>query len=440
MKFQSFVTFAFALAASLLLASCGGGGATGNPNQFGPVSIAPVVGTFYAGMPSTFTLSGGRRPYSVTSSEPGILPVPPVVDAFNFDVIPNNPGVVDSGLAVGDLPVRTVNVTIRDATGSAATATIKVAQNFLTGYGLRFTASTCPLPSGATAVTPCAGGDTAIQLAATFDGSRHGNEAFRLEVVRGQFAFYTPNSSTSIISINYTTTSDHEGKITAVIRVPAGVPPQIAIIRVVHIASGSSTEQLFTIVGSSATPLVLTAIPATFSFTGVDSTVCGTGSGDFFVFDGAPPYAAVSSNSAVQVTPTSSSTQPGRFTITVGSTQACPTAAPVIVTDSQGNRVVVTVTSTRGPVAAPPPAMSVAPNSITLVCNSSGSVSVVGGSGSYSVTSSHPRVNATVSGRTITITRVNGDGVIVYPTTASISVTDGATAQVVDTTVPANCP
>ena len=440
MKFQSFVTFAFALAASLLLASCGGGGATGNPSLNGALKIAPETGTFYAGMPSTFTLSGGRKPYAITSSEPGILPVPPIVDAFSFDVIPNNPGVVDIGLAVGALPVRTVVITIRDTTGGAASATIKVAQNFLTGYRLVFVASTCPAPAGSTTVTPCAGGDTAVQLAATFNGSLHGNEAFRLEVVRGQFAFYTPNSSTGIISQNYTTTSDHEGKITAVFRVPAGVPPQIAIVRVVHVDSGSSTEQLFTIVGSTAAPLVLTAIPATFSFTGVDSTGCGTGSGDFFVFDGVPPYGAVTSNSAVQVTPTSSGAQPGRFTVSIGSTQACPNAAPVIVTDSQGNRVTVTVTSTRGPAAAPPPALTVAPTTITLVCNSSGSVSVVGGSGSYSVTSSHPRVNATVSGKTVTITRVNGDGLTFYPASASISVTDGSSVQVVTATVPATCP
>ena len=441
MKFQTFVNFAFALTASLLLAACGGGGASGNPNQGGPISASPENGTFYAGMPSTITVSGGRKPYAITSSEPGILPVPPIVDANSFEVVPNNPGVVDTGLAADALPVRSVVVSVRDTTGIIVNITIKVAQNFLTGYRLAFVASTCPAPATAGAsISPCAGGDTALHLNATTNGSLHGNEAFRLEVVRGQFAFYTPDSSTTVISNSITVISDHEGKITAVIRVPAGVPPQIAIVRVVHIGTGSSQEQVFTISGSSSTPLVLTAIPALFTFTGTDSTVCGTGSGDFFVFDGAPPYSAVSSNSAVQVTPASSGTQPGRFTITVGSTQACATAAPVIVTDSLGNRVTVSVTSVRGPAAAAPPALAVAPNTITLVCNSSGSVSVVGGSGSYSVTSSHPRVNATVSGRTITITRVNGDGVIVYPVTASISVTDGATAQVVTATVPANCP
>jgi hypothetical protein len=141
------------------------------------------------------------------------------------------------------------------------------------------------------------------------------------------------------------------------------------------------------------------------------------------------------------VTPATSPSQPGRFTVTVASTQACPTAAPVIVTDSLGNRVTVAVTSNRGPAAAPPPALAVAPNTITLACGTSGSVSVVGGTGNYSVNSSHPRVNASVAGHTITITRLSGDPpASVFPTTASISVTDGSSAQVVTATVPAFCP
>ncbi|MEP7069238.1 MAG: hypothetical protein ABI789_08360 [Usitatibacter sp.] len=404
------------------------------------LDVAPANGTFYAGVPATISVTGGHSPYLIASSEPGILPVPSRVEG-SFEVVPNNPGVVDIGLAPGALPIRSVNVTVRDSLGAVVTIAIKVAQNFLTGYRLVFVTSTCAAAAGATSVTPCAGGDTAVQLAAVSNGSLHGNEAFRLEVVRGQFAFYTPDSSTSVISNSVTVTSDHEGKITAIIRVPSGVPPQIAIVRVVHIASGTSTEQVFTISGAVNTPLTLTAIPATFTFTAADSTSCGSGSGDFFVFDGVPPYMAVSSNSAVGVTPTSTGSQPGRFTITVANGAACPNAAPVIVTDSQGNRVTVTVTSLRGPTATPPPPLAVAPNSITLACGTSGSVSVVGGSGSYSVTSSHPQVNATVSGRTITITRVAPDPVgSTFPTTASISVTDGSTAQVVTATVPATCP
>ncbi len=439
-KLQSFVQYVLALAATFLLAACGGGGAATNGAQGGALNMTPTSGTFYAGEPATFVITGGRRPYFVNSSEPGVLPVPSKVDGMTFDVVPNNPGVVDSGLPPGALQVLSVDVTIQDSSGAVQASHIKVAQNFLTGYALFFAQSTCPLPSGATSIVPCAGGDTAIELFATFNGSLHGNEAYRLDVVRGNFAFFDPLSSTNTVTSSYTTLSDHDGKITAVLRIPANAPSQVAILRVTHLGTGASTDEVFTIEATTPVPLVLTAIPDTYTFTGTDATVCGVGSGDFFVFDGVPPYNAVSSTFAVQVTPASSGSQPGRFTVTVANTQVCPTAAPVIVTDSLGNRVTVTVTSSHGAAATPPPALAVAPAAITLACSTSGSVTVVGGTGAYAVASSHPRVNASVSGHTVSITRINGDGLTLFPTTAQVSVTDGASAVVVTVTVPANCP
>ena len=430
MKFQTFVNSAFVLAASLLLAACGGGGPSLNPNQGGPISASPENGTFYAGEPATITVSGGRKPYAITSSEPGILPVPAIVNANSFEVIPNNPGVVDTGLAAGALPVRSIVVSVRDTTGILVNITIKVAQNFVTGYGLRFVSSTCPPPAVATAsVSPCAGSDTAIELSATINGSLHGNEAFRLEVVRGQFSFYTPDSSTGIISNTVTVTSDHEGKIVSVIRVPRGVPTQVAIIRVVHIGTGASQEQVFTITGASSVPLTLTAIPSTITFTGADATACGTGSADFLVFDGVPPYSAVSVTPGVQVTPASPNTQPGRFTVTIGSGLTCANAAPIVVTDSLGNRVTVSVTSKLGAAGPAPVAMVVGTNTITIACGSQGSIAIAGGSGVYQAASTLPQVTPTVAGRILTISRALGpDPPGPFPATATVTVTDGATS------------
>ncbi|MGZ5036797.1 MAG: hypothetical protein ACXWG1_10020 [Usitatibacter sp.] len=435
MKFQTFVHCAIGFAASLLLASCGGGGATATGAQGGALQINPSAATFYAGQPSTIVITGGRLPYSLVSSEPGVLPVPATLNSNSLDLIPNNPGVVDSGLGPNDLPVRTVNITARDGTGLFATAIIKVAQNFLTGYNIFFSQSTCPLPNGATAITPCSGGDTVVQLAATFNGSLHGNEAYRLDVVRGNFAFFDPLSSTNTTTQSFTTQSDHEGRVTAVIRVPAGTPTQVAILRVTHVATGVSTLQVFTIVAPAVAPVTLTAIPDSFTFTGPDGNTCGTGQGDFFVFDGIPPYSAVSSSQFVQVTPATSGSQPGRFTVIVGSTQGCANAAPIIVTDSQNNRTTVTVTSSRGAAAPAPTPVKVAPNTITLACGASGSVSVVGGTGAYSVSSSSPSVTATVAGNTITMTRVSPDPAGgPFPTGTTVSVTDGASADVVAVT------
>jgi hypothetical protein len=442
-KLQSVIQYTLALAASFFLAACGGGGASVNPNQSGTaLAISPAAATFYAGVPATLTVQGGRPPFSVTSSEPGTLPVPPIVNSNTFDVVPNNPGVVDAGLTAGQLQVLTVTVAVHDSTGATATATIKVAQNFLTGYGLNFTNTTCTPPAGAaaTAITPCAGGDTTVTFSAVFNGVLHGNQPFRLDVVRGQFALFDPLSSTTTVTTSLLVNSDHNGVITAIIRVPAGVPSQIADIRITDIGTGASTDTIFNITGTSAVA-TLTAIPATVTFTGGLSTQCGTGSSDIFIFDGATPYSALSTNPNVTVVADTANTQPGRFTITANNPNVCLAAVPVIFLDANGNRVVVTVTTAAGSTVVPPPAaLSVAPAAITLSCGTTGSASVVGGTGAYSVSSSSPVVTATVSGHTVSITRVAPDPAGgPFPTTSSVSVTDGSTVVVITVTAPAAC-
>jgi hypothetical protein len=80
----------------------------------------------------------------------------------------------------------------------------------------------------------------------------------------------------------------------------------------------------------------------------------------------------------------------------------------------------------------------VSPTTFTLACGTSGAVTVVGGTGSYTVNSSHPRVTASVSGNTITVTRLSADGAPAgtFPSTATISVTDGSSVASTVATVP----
>jgi hypothetical protein len=444
-KLHSVIQYALALAASFLLAACGGGGASVDPNRGGTLLISPSPATFYAGVPATLYIQGGRAPFAVTSSDSGTLPVPAIVNSSSFDVVPNNPGVVDTGLTTpGQLQVRTVTVSVHDSTGATASASIKVAQNFLTGYGIVFGQTTCPPPAAAAAnstVQPCAGGDTNISFSAIFNGTLHGNAPFQLDVVRGQFAFFNPISSTTTVTPSIVVNSDHDGTVRAIIRVPAGVPTQLADIRITDLGTHASTDTIFTIVGTSST-LTLTAIPSSVTFTGALSTQCGTGQADVFIFDGAPPYSALSSNPNVSVTAVTAGTQPGRFTISAVNQNICLTSVPVIFLDSLGNRTIVTVTTSLGSTVVPPPTpIAVAPAAITLVCGSTGSVSVVGGSGAYSVTTSSPVITATVSGNTVSITRhatpdpAGGP----FPPSSTVSITDGASIVVVTVTAPAGC-
>ena len=79
-----------------------------------------------------------------------------------------------------------------------------------------------------------------------------------------------------------------------------------------------------------------------------------------------------------------------------------------------------------------------APTTITLGCAQSGSVTVIGGSGSYFTNSTSPAtVTAVVSGNTVTLTRLNsGTG----PASVVVSVSDGTDIEEVTATVPLTCP
>jgi len=439
-KFQSLIRYALAAFSAFLLGSCGGGGAEQRPIDTGVFSVNPPTATFYAGVMATLTIAGGTPPFQMTSSEPGLLSVPLSTRARTIDVVPNQPGVVDAGLPPEALQVRTVNIVARDAAGNTATAIIQVAQNFLTGYGVFVGNTTCA------AGVICLGGETTLFFDSTFNGNLQAGHQFRLERVRGPFQFIDPlNSNNQVDSV--IVTADHEGKFTAVIRVATGLPAQVILIKVTDLATGAYTFRTLTVSTAPATGN-LTAIPSTITLTGPDPTICGNGNVDVLVFDGRPPYTATCPNPAVFVENPTSGSNPGRFTFSIStpSTGGCLTAVPCVITDSTGARTTVTITTEVGPAPpapTPPPALDVAPAAVDLTCGSTSAVTVVGGTGSYQVNSTHPRVVATVSGNTISITRLTGDtaaGGFPFATTGTVTVTDGSSIATVDlTTVPGFC-
>ena len=446
MKFhslRSFLVLLLGLFAAGILSSCGGGGAGGsnNPSTGGLVHLLPETGTFYAGIPVTMQVVGGRPPYALSSSEPSLFPVPlRVTGSPNlFTVVPNNPSTIDSGLQPDELPVKSVNLQVRDQTGDLRNSTVQVARNFLTGYGVVISPNaptTC-----STAAQACAGGESAILMQAAFAGNLHGNELFRFEVLRGNFSLKNP--ATGQVSNSIAMNSDHTGTVVGpFIVVPPGVPTQLAVIRVIHVPTGVYADTVFTISQPAATTNQLNAIPDSFNFKGALKGQCGTGTAEFFVFDGVPPYTAVSSSFAIQVTPVSD-TQPGRFTITANRQDVCVDAT-IIITDSLGGRDTVTVTTVEGdasPPAPPEPSdLVVGPTDLTLGCGASGSVTVAGGRGNYFANSTNTNVTAVVSGNTVTITRAGPAGPGTGSTDTGVSISDGTDIVNVTVTAPATCP
>jgi hypothetical protein len=445
---------ALAFLTALLVSSCGGGGAASGSTG-GTLSILPATGTLYAGVPTTFQILGGQPTYSISSSEPTVLPVPSSTKSNSFTVLPQNPGVIDTGLAAGALPVRTVTITVRDGIGQSVTASVQVGQNFMVGGYNVVVSNNCATASSGTATSNvvCAG-TSAIQFLAVTNGTLQGAREFKMDVVFGNFTLTNPATGQTGTSIGVT--SDHNGTVSALINVPAGSLTQVGDIRLTDVATGASVFHLFTIQGPSSTTQ-LTALPASFTFTGPDSATCGTGSGDFFVFDGAPPYNAFSSDPNITVTYIDPNHNPGHFRITVANGGATCANGAVVVTDAGGARTSVTVTSAKGTTAptVPPTPIQVVPNTLTLGCGQSASVSVLGGnqasgggggggggsSSSISASSSNPNVTiSNISGNTVTILRGGTGAGSGGTTTSNVVVTDGATSATVAVTSPTNCP
>lgn len=427
-----FFTGVTLVATAGLLGSCGGGGTADVQQTGGFLRINPAEATVYAGVPFTMTVTGAQLPYTLSSSEPSLLPVPLTMTSNTVELLAANPGVIDANLQPGELPVRTTKINVRAANGQVLDATYKVAQNFLFGYNIKIT-STCPLGAGTTAPEACAGGDSLIQFSATTNGVIAGGRQFKLEVLKGPFSWLFPDKT--IAGNTISVQSDHTGLVQAQFRVNTGVDTQLGVIRIYDVPTGAYIDTVFTI--TAITSGTLTVIPDKLTFTGVKTTDCGVGQADAFVFDGKPPYTAASSDPNVFVNE-SSTTQPGRFTVRALNPGTCLSGATVVFLDSMGSRGTLTVDTNKGTQTTP--ALAVAPTTMTLVCGTAGSATVVGGVGSYFVSSSHPRVKGVVSGNTVTISRLIGDGATVYPTSATVNVSDGTSIVGITVTVPANCP
>lgn len=450
MKFHSLrksvLAGAFAFIAAAVLTSCGGGGAAQSTQGGATLAILPSTGSIYAGVPVTFTLVGGRAPYTLASSEPSLLPVPTTVNGSSFTTVANNPGVVDPNQDPLLVPSRAVTIQIRDSgTSNISIGQYNVLQNFLTGYGVRLTPTACagPLPTVTdTAVLSVpAGCEVGVLFNATTAGNLGGDRRFRISVIRGPYVLI--DTQTGLTGNTLEVMSDHQGRITAAIRTLTGVSTQLAVIRVTELTTGVYSDTIFTITGGTSTT-TLHAIPDAISFTGPDTATCGTGEVDIFVFDGTPPYSAASSNPNVVVFPINANQNPGVFRVRAVNSGVCLTNATIIFTDRFGARTTATVSTSAGsaaPPAPPPTPVGTTPTAVTLGCAQSGSVSITGGVPPYFGSSSNPNVTVTITGNTATITRAGPAGPgSVAQTTSAVNITDGTTVAQVSVTSPTSCP
>jgi hypothetical protein len=438
---QSKLSIAFLAAAALVLASCGGGGATSSPTIIGSLQILPGTASIYAGVPYTFTIAGGRKPYLVTSSEQTLVALNYTTDSNDVTIVANNPGVVDPGLQANEVPRRSVNIQVRDSVGVSTTVTYSVLLNLFFGYSQSYSTD-CFVSGATTQPQACSGSDTLVQMFPTSQGVLYGNREFLFERVRGDFSFVqeTPNA---VPASSARVRTGQDGLAFMRIRVNNDAPTQIASYRITDVATNTTITSAFLITGVLPGGSITLVPGAAITFTGGSTAACGFGSSDQLVFDGTPPY-TITPPANIGVNPLTILKNGDKFTVTVGQgapVTACPSGTVVII-DSVGRRATLSVTSLVGTVSTP---ITVAPLPLpNLTCTANTSqAAVVGGNGPLQVVSTHPRVFATISGNVLSVIRApNGDGATVYPATANLVVTDGATINTaaITFTVSANCP
>jgi hypothetical protein len=404
--------------AALFLAACSGAvtDPAGNPAPTPtPVVVLPQTATLYSGLPTTFTISGGTAPYTLISSDQAVVNLTSPTSSTGFTVVPNE---VAADTAVV--------LTIRDALATQATVTATVKPRSISNLVTVTPSASQPAACG-TAL--CAGGDAEVAAKLTQNGVPIQGRNVRFDVVSGDLRIITSGTGTpEVLATTGTTVTDSTGTARIRVRSLSDAGAQTALLQATDTSSGASQRVAVTIAPSSSSPL--NAQPSTLSFIGRDGTSCASNiSAEVIVFGGRPPY-SISQPGTFLISPVSLATSGSRFTVTaIGQ---CTPGAQIAVVDTNGSVVTVTATNTVKPgvVISNPPPLVVAPESVVLdTCDSTASVTLSGGTGTYYGAAGSSTVDVAISGNTATIFRRRTTGTASSP--ISVGISDGQTAKTV---------
>jgi hypothetical protein len=347
--FSSLAT-AIILGFMTLLSGCGGGGASATPNI--ALSVDPAAANLYMGYPTTFTITGGRAPYSISAGDPSI----------HFTGSSNNTLSINGNtfeVTVDNVNADTsVTLTVRDADGKSATTSVTVKPASLTNS----LTVTDPLNAGtqgqasvkATSTTGAPLMGHKVRFHVTDQGAAYG---FVCNQTLGDCTAIDTDSNGRILTIE--TTTDQSGMAYAVTRADVGALTQYATIMATDMGTGYVLRKQFAIAG-----LALAALPttATWDITGVGNgnTIAGDGyntldcSGAvtaFYVYGGTPPYTITTTAPNIVlvngVTTTTVATSGGTFNAQAACSQTNPSSgtANIVIRDAAG-AILSTVTFT----------------------------------------------------------------------------------------------
>jgi hypothetical protein len=277
------VTGIAAAAGVLALSACGGG--SGAPNNFfkSTMTVLPVAGVAYSGVPTTLTISGGTGPFRATSSNSGVLPVLQNVQGRTVLLLASN--VVDD---------TEVTVTVQDlgplqpvAPSMTSTITVRAAPllNSLT--------ITPNLDDCGTGLCSGQNGTASVTVLGPQGGALAGH-AVRFDVVGSSYAIVSNNPGQPLVS-SLTVLSDSTGKATVLVKANVNAPTQFVQMSVTDLTSGQQLIGNFTIVQVTDGSAILTVVPSEAEIKGAFKGVCSNGfATDYYIYGGTPPYRVTS--------------------------------------------------------------------------------------------------------------------------------------------------
>ncbi len=429
-SFKALVALA-AMASTLILSGCGGGGAV-DPFAPGPqapaLTVAPGAVNVYSNIPTTLTVTSGVAPFQAFSSDSVVLPVTSTGGTL-ITLVPSNVSI--------DTPV---NLTVRDALNRTAVVAVTVKPatlvNALTIVPIANSACSVQAAAGATtgegslslSPVPICSGDTATANVTVRNANTSvvPNRQVRFDVVFGSFQFVSdvngsnPSNSVTLIS-------DQNGEANVLFRVVSNSPSQAALIRATDLVTGNRVDTAFTIVGVGTSGTRLTVQPPSFAGSGRFVGECGGSSGGFLIYGGRPPYTVRSSLPDVVLSVGGVSGDPvtvlqsgGSFRASIAFTAGCPAngyAATILITDAAGATLVLPYTESPGttplPTAPPPTALVIRPSNPSVICSLNRAVSfvIVGGTGPFAVRTDRPAdvsVEQFGGSATVTVTAPGG--------------------------------
>ena len=444
--------FLLATCFALALNSCGSGAVSSSSDPAITFTLSPSSATAYSGVPFTLTISGGgvRPPYLLTSSNATLLPI-------------SSSSVSDAQIVLTPNTVtaqQSVTISVTDQAGKTASSVVTIQPNLVNG-DITITGTAPPaFPTCAGVGIICAGQSGIASLTVSQNGTPARGRSVRFDVVQGSYRFPIDIAQTTF-STSVTVISDESGRATTVLRADNGASPQIATIRATDITSGAFRTATFFIKQSTVGSGEFVTIPPEWTVTGSFAANCPSGSVDFLIFGGTPPYDIRSSAPAIAnvFPPRTAIENPSRFTVSFPPPFSPSTCGTVnfTVTDATGLSIQAILTISPGTGNRPTPVITLSPDTVDLACGQSAQVFVSiadPGTPAPTVTTSigtglsvTTALTATVATNGSTITLSRGAGTVgsgasgSTPVTATVTVGAGsATPKLISVKTQTTCP